>query len=301
MKFTTKSLTLLFLAAGLCVANTAQAGTISYQTTVLGDNPIVYYELDETSGTTAANSATTGGTYTGTFNTAGGSITVNQASFAQGGTAYNFGGGFIGSASALTNSLDEWTVEAWVNYDSAKNSQSHILSNDQGGWNDDVLIGLGTEGGTMGVPAGSFGVIQQGNPGTTRDFTSAPLVADEWHHVVITGSTSAAIPNLTLYIDGVFAASDTSLSNGVTFNGADGFDATGSDAPNLTIGAARPDSGNAGYRPYDGLLDEVAIYGAALDLTTVKAHYDAGVAPEPTTMSLLALGGLAMLRRKRRA
>ena len=37
----------------------------------------VYYELDETSGTTASNSATTGTTYVGTFNTAGGSVTVS--------------------------------------------------------------------------------------------------------------------------------------------------------------------------------------------------------------------------------
>ena len=51
-------------------------------------------------------------------------VTIDQSSFAQGGPAYDFGGGSIGSASALTSSLDEWTVEAWVNYDSAKTSQS---------------------------------------------------------------------------------------------------------------------------------------------------------------------------------
>jgi len=263
----------------LGIASTAVAGTPPYRNLILGDNPIVYYELDETSGTTASNSATTGVTYDGTFDTTGGSITVNQTSFAQGGTAYDFGGGVIVAASALTGSLDEWTVEAWVNYDSAKTSASNFLSNDQGGWNDDVLFGIGAENGALGVPDGSVGVIQQGAPGTTRDAAGAPLAADEWHHVAMTGSTSAGA--LTLYIDGVLAASDTSLVNGVTFNGADGIGTA-----NLTIGAARPDSADPGYRPYDGLLDEVAVYDKVLDEAAITSHFNAGTGPGLTSFSI---------------
>jgi hypothetical protein len=253
----------------LAAATSASAGTAAYRGVILGDNPIVYYELDETSGTTAANSATTGATYTGTFNTAGGPITVNQASFAQGGTAYDFGGGFVGAASALTSSLAEWTVEAWVNYDSAKTGASNFLSNDQGGWNNDVLIGVGPENGSLGVPGGSVGVIQQGAPGSIRDAAGAPLAAGEWHHVAVTGSTSAGA--LRVFIDGVEVASDINLANGVTFNGADGIGTA-----NLTVGAARPNAADGGYRPYDGLLDEVAIYDSVLDAATILAHYNVG-------------------------
>ena len=255
----------------LAAASSASAGTTAYRAVILGDSPIVYYELDETSGTTAANSATTGGTYEGTFDTVGGPITVNQTSFPEGGTAYDFDGGFIGAASALTNSLDEWTVEAWVNYDPAKSSRSNFLSNDQGGWNNDVLIGIGPEAGNE-VSGGSVGVVQQGAPGTTRDAAGAVLAANEWHHVVLTGSTTAG--ELTVYIDGLFAGSDTDLVNGAIFNGADGIGAA-----NLTIGAARPNSADAGYRPYDGLLDEVAVYDSVLNATTILAHYNAGIFP----------------------
>jgi len=284
MKIKTSILPLVALAG---LASNAQSATTAYRSLILSDNPIVYYEFDETSGTTAANSATTGATYDGTFNTTGGSITVNQTSFAQGGTAYNFGGGFIGAASALTGSLDEWTLEAWVNYDSAKTSASNFLSNDQGGWNDDVLFGIGAENGSVGVPGGNVGVIQQGSPGTTRDAAGAPLAADEWHHVAMTGSTSAGA--LTLYIDGVLAASDTSLVNGVTFNGADGIGTA-----HLTIGAARPDSGEAGYRPYDGFLDELAIYDSVLTPAQISARVSS--IPEPGSALLLSLGGLMLMR-----
>jgi hypothetical protein len=275
------------LLAGLSVA---PAATSAYRNLVLGDNPIVYYELDETSGTTATNSAPTGATYDGTFNTAGGPITVGQSSFAQGGTAYDFGGGFVGAANALTSSLAEWTVEAWVNYDSAKTSASNFLSNDQGGWNNDVLIGIGAEAGSQGVPGGSVGAIQQGNPGTTRDAAGAPLVAGEWHHVVVTGSTTAGA--LTLYIDGVLAGSDNSLFNGVTFNGADGFGTA-----NLTVGAARPNAADGGYRPYDGLLDELAVYDSVLSEAQILART---TIPEPASLALVVLGGGLLAARRRR-
>lgn len=291
MKRTHKKLLPLAGLAGFVIAATsASAATTAYRNLVLGDNPIVYYEFDETIGTTAANSATTGATYTGTFNTAGGSISVGQSSFAQGGTAYDFGGGFIGAASALTSSLSEWSVEAWVNYDSAKSSASNFLSNDQGGWNNDVLIGIGPEAGNE-VPGGSVGVVQQGSPGTTRDAAGGLLGADTWHHVVLTGSTTAG--EMAVYIDGVLAGSDTDLVNGATFNGADGFGTA-----NLTIGAARPNSANAGYRPYDGLLDELAIYDSVLTPAQISSHANATI-PEPGSTLLLALGSLVLMRRRR--
>jgi len=253
----------LCLAAGLCVANTAQAGTTAYRTTVLGDSPLVYYEFDETSGTTASNSGSTGGGNTGTIS---GTVAINQSSFPQGGTSYDFGGGRVTAAAFSTQT--EWTVEAWINWDSAKTSQSHIFGNDQGGWNDDVLFGIGTETGGMGVPASNVGLIQQSaGQSTTRDYVKYPLSHSVWHHVVATGSDTAG--ELKLYVDGVLVDTDNSLTLDATMNGHQ-----------FAVGAARFVN-DAGTRPFDGLIDEFALYGTVLDATAVKAHYDAGGMPEP--------------------
>ena len=270
---TTNVLICMVALFGLALfAVSAQAGTIGYRNTVLGDSPIVYYEFDETGGSTAANSGSTGGGNTGTIS---GTVAINQSSFPQGGTSYDFGGGHV-VAAAAPSSLTEWTLEAWINWDPAKTSGSNIFGNDQGGWNDDVLFGIRPEAGHGGVPASNLGLVQQGNPGATRDTVTEPLSHSVWHHVVATGSTTNG--ELKLYVDGALTDTDSSLANGITLNGAGGFG-----TPFIAVGAARNVT-DAGYRSFDGLIDEFALYETVLDATTVEAHYDAGagvVGPTP--------------------
>ncbi len=262
--------------------NPASAGDVAYRDVILGDSPVIYYQFDEASGTTATNSATTGTTYDGAISTVEGTVTLGQSSFTQGGTAYNFGGGAVLSANALASSLPEWTVEAWVNYDSAKTSASNFLGNDQGGWNDDILFGIGAENGD--IPASTVGLVHQGNPGSVRESVSSAIDANTWYHIVMTGSESAG--ELKLFVNGLLVDTNSVLTNGATFNGTGGFGA----APHLTVGAAGPD-GYSGRRPYDGLLDEVAIYDSVLAPATIDAHYQAGdqVGGDVTSPTVLAL------------
>jgi hypothetical protein len=265
--------TALVVAVTLATATSAYAGTSAYRAVILGDSPIVYYEFDETSGTTAANSGSTGATNDGTIGTDGGAVTVNQASFAQGGTSYDFGGGHV-LAAALPSSLTEWTIEAWVNWDPEKTSASNIFGNDQGGWNDDVLFGIGAENGAVGVPDGSVGLVQQGSPGATRDFVESPMTASEWHHVVVTASTISN--ELILYVDGVEVAKNETPNNGLTINGGENGDPDTLGTPFISVGAARAVV-DAGYRPFDGLIDEFAIYGTVLDADVISSHYTAAL------------------------
>jgi hypothetical protein len=254
----TSVLTVAVVTMGAWFAGTAQAGTVAYQGTVLADNPIVYYQFDETVGTTATNSGSSGAANVGTVVS---TVTLNQPTFQNGGTCYDFGGGRVTAAAFST--LTEWTVEAWINWDSAKTSQSHIFGNDQGGWNDDVLFGIGAETGGVGVPSGNVGCVQQGAPGSTRDVVTEPLSHSVWHHVVATGSDTAG--ELKLYVDGVLVDTDSSLVNDVTMNGHQ-----------FAVGNDR----FVNLRPFNGLIDEFALYGTVLDATRVQAHYEAGLQTE---------------------
>ena len=279
MKSITKTILPLAAIASLAlIATSASAATLTYRNLILGDNPLVYYEFDESSGTTALNSATSGATYDGTLN---GTITLGQTSVAHGGSAYDFGGGRV-TFGATLGALTEWSVEAWMNYDVAGLSNSHTVGNDLGGWNDDVLIGMGPEGGLGGNGGGEFGVVQQGNPGAVRDGAGAAMTADAWHHVVVTGSTTAG--ELIVYIDGVAVDTNDSLTNGITFG----------DNP-FVLGAKRASGGNE----YNGLLDEVAIYSSALTPTQVSNHFN--VVPEPSGILLLGFGSLLLLTRRVRS
>ena len=162
---------------GLAIAgaSSASAATTAYRNLILGDSPIAYYELDETTGTNAANSATTGAAQDAAHT---GALNLGQASAATFlGTSYDFVGGYA-VAAAIPNSLTEWTLEAWVNYSSDKTSDSHIVANDQGGWNDDLFFGINPEGGLLGaVDAWDLALVETSSAKDLRVVRRWPLVS----------------------------------------------------------------------------------------------------------------------------
>ena len=151
--------------------------------------------------------------------------------------------------------------------------------NDGGNGGSAVMGGLGS--------GEQIGVVGCGTTWYTP-YSGTDVFDDNWHHVVVTFDLNVDSNTVEAwYVDGAFAAS-TVQTGLLDYSGLQSWSSP-------MIAAA----GNPGY-PYNylvGTLDEVAIYGYALDETTVAAHY--AELPEPMTIALLGLGGVLLRRRKR--
>jgi hypothetical protein len=85
--------------------------------------------------------------------------------------------------------------------------------------------------------------------------TSTALQPNTWYHVAVTYDGT----NLRMYLNGVLqhtAASSRSLAN--------------------TAAALTVDNVASTGQPFNGRLDEVAVYTSALPQARIQAHYDAG-------------------------
>jgi hypothetical protein len=232
----------------------------TYTEAVLADNPIHYYPLDETSGTTAADLgslALAGGTYTGGF-------TLGQAAATTGlgrcvrldgapGTLIDLG---------LFHAGDSITVEAWANLDpTANNNPSYhaIVARWDGSYELDFAPG----------DIGNMVVKRDGN-GFGLAAASTPSARGQWHHLVgvFSGGT------VTIYVDGVKGSEQT--IGGVLQD-------AGPSPDRVMIGATR--TGSAGSFNFKGLIDEVAIYDTALTPAQIRAHFRASQ-PAPPSLTI---------------
>ena len=82
----------------------------------------------------------------------------------------------------------------------------------------------------------------------------------------------------------------------VYYDGADAGTKSASGAFSITSVAA---AYNATTHTLNGQMDELYVFDEAIDAAAVDSLYSSNVVPEPATMGLFALGGLAILRRRR--
>lgn len=224
--------------------------TINYSTLIPADEPVGYWRLGESSGTTAfteVNSPTLNGSHFG-------SIThgVSGALVGDSDTAYSLIGGYINvNPNALINTPGSAiTVECWFKFTASTTNRPLIAK--WGG--DESYIML-----VPGAPGKIRFSIRISDINYTAD-SNTTLNDGVWHHAV--GRYSSTDSEVSLYIDGIKQTDTDSITGSVD-----------STTDSLKFGHY---SDLNGPGPFVGDLDEIAIYHTALSPATILAHYNAG-------------------------
>ncbi|HSE71576.1 MAG TPA: phytase [Nocardioidaceae bacterium] len=230
----------------------APAGPV-YRDVVLGDGPVGYWRLGETSGTSAADET---GAPPGTLV---GGITTGLAGALTGdpNTAMRFNGstGYaqVNNRSNLNFTSGDFSIEAWAQPE-ALTSMAVLQKGGTGGYSSwQYRLSVTSTGrwrGTVFVGGSNITVTSPAAPSTTK-----------WTHLVLVRSGTS----LRLFVDGVQVATTTFTGNVNTSTGM------------LALGR----SGASSSDYFRGGIDEVAIYPTALTAAQIDEHYDAATTGGP--------------------
>jgi hypothetical protein len=229
-------------------------------------NLVGYWALNESSGTSAADSSGSGntGTVSGTENWVNGKFN----------NAFDFDGNSYIEISRPVQ--DDFTMCAWFQTTAVGGGGAHfefmaIL---------DAEVPVVSEG-DFGFGIDSDGKLGYGGGGTGGlDFvnvlTDDAVNDGDWHHGCVTRKASDGTTNL--YLDGVLADTDTLATGSMDANAT------------MRIGGFQDSGGNA--KNFDGLLDDVRIYGRVLDAADITALY--ALNPTVSEASAVQAGGAGM-------
>ncbi len=229
----------------------------SYSSEVLADNPVSYWRLGETSGTTAVDErAANAGTYTNAPTLGATSLlateTANKAVTFDGTNDHVRVSNSAGLQ--LTTSV---SLEAWIKPTSLPASGSFRS----------ILTKAESYALQFNGPRLEFTIMQAG----VRKRVQAPegaIVAGQTYHVVGTYGVEGELGFQNLYVNGVQVAT-ASLSGAATTN-----------TNALFIG-----SWNATQEFFNGTIDDAAVYGTVLSASRIAAHYEVGADPPTTTIT----------------
>jgi hypothetical protein len=233
----------------------AAASFYPYRDAVLADTPILYWRVSETTGTTAANSASTGpaGTYysspaLGQASALTSEIVNKSISTATSGSV---------TAATATTAPTQFTIEAWIKTSTTAGGRIFGFGN-----NSTTTLSTNTDRQLYLSPTGKA-VAGLRNSALVKTVATSPLSYNDghWHYLAATYNNTI----LRLYVDGAQVAT-TTTTTAATFSGY-----WRAATENLSTWPTPPSGNN-----YAGGLDELAVYSTALTATRISAHYTAG-------------------------
>ena len=236
------------------VISSRSGASDSYEDYVMGLNPIVYYRLGESSGTTAIDKS---GNQNAVYN---GNVNHSSASFNAGlkDNSIRFDGSDEQVAIAADDArfdTTQGTVNAWFNVEDLDRNHTVFAKDGNGNIDGQFYVGVDTNGDI-------YGRLQQG--GTDSHFAFDPTAAvgskvqtGQWYMLTMTYGTGGT----NFYLNGQLIGSDATLTQ------------TNSDRAFMIGGQ---NSTAAAQDEFQGMIDEVSWLAGELDATGVSNLYSAG-------------------------
>jgi len=177
-----------------------------------------------------------------------------------------------------------FSISFWMKPDDGQPSAAGALFGVEAGANaDQVIVMLGTAG-TINVFHAANSTL---NYGTTDAAVFTSGAQSDFKHIVITEEkVSSGNAALKIYVNGVDTAFSL-LGGGLFVISEANFESFDSGSLNLNIGAINDDGTQDTF--YDGLIDEVSVFGKALSSSEVTAIYNSGVPKDETDHHRLTL------------
>ncbi len=271
---TGRRFSLAVLTPALCLL-AASAARADYFSTITNDNPVAYYRLEEPNGSaTVADSSTNASEGFVTYVTQADDVTVypqlgvpgidtNSALFALS-TGPGQGNIDIPVNSTINPTPDgtngaPFSAELWVQATTDSTANFEVPLDDSSDFNQPPPFGNNSAGWNIYQTQGpgstwSYSIRPQGYPNV-----GTPVVVGQWTHLVLAYDGT----NATLYVNGVVSRHDAIPAGGYLVNNG---------SADITIGDGPPTS----FAPFDGYVDEVAIYNYPLSAAQVLNHYTVG-------------------------